>query len=147
MQSTSSICILACLIACFTNRTTHLLWCAAVSFGRKPVPGGETKVCRRFASIWTGGEELFDCEDEASSSEKALSCGDGGDEFRCAELGGCSITPTPSLLAEPSRPIAIGIVDILLYARCCGSFTCQRWSEVASANGRTIYPDLLTDLL
>jgi hypothetical protein len=65
-------------------------------------------VCLKFERICAGGEEgLFrDCEE--SSSEWALSCGDGGAEV------GCSMTPTPSLLAEPSRPIAMGIL------RCCG---------------------------
>ena len=72
------------------------------------MPGGDTKVCLRLARICTGGNEFFG--DGVSSSECALSCGDGGVEGRCVDGGGCSMTPTPSLLAEPSRPIAIGIV-------------------------------------
>jgi hypothetical protein len=75
-----------------------------VSFGKKPVPGGDTKVCLKFDRICAGGEEGFFRDGEESSSECALSCGDGGAEV------GWSITPTPSLLAEPSRPIAMGIV-------------------------------------
>jgi len=72
------------------------------------VPGGETKVCLRFDRICAGGDDAFFlCFDE-SSSECALSCGDGGVEV------GCKITPTPSLLAEPSRPIAIGMLTLVL---------------------------------
>ena len=109
-------------MACFTRRTIHRRWCAAVSFGKKPVPGGETKVCLRLASICTGGDVLFDSEYEVSSSECALSCGDGGIELRAVGRGGCSMIPTPSLLAEPSRPIAIGMVNILhswMLWKCC----------------------------
>ena len=106
MQSTSSSFTLACFIACLTSRTTHLLWCAAVSLGKKPVPGGETKVCLKFERICTGGEEGFFRDCVESSSEWALSCGDGGAEV------GCRMTPTPSLLAEPSRPIAMGMVKM-----------------------------------
>lgn len=61
-------------------------------------------MCRRFDKICAGGEERFCRFCEGSSSEWALSCGDGGVEV------GCNMTPTPSLLAEPSRPIAIGIL-------------------------------------
>jgi hypothetical protein len=69
------------------------------------VPGGETKVCLRFDRICAGGDAaLFLCCDE-SSSDCALSCGDGGVEV------GCKITPTPNLLAEPSRPMAIGMLE------------------------------------
>jgi len=100
--------MLACFMACFTSRTTHRLWCAAVSLGRKPVPGGETKVCLRFDRICAGGDDAFLLCCDESSSECALSCGDGGVEV------GCRITPTPSLLAEPSSPIAIGMLKLIL---------------------------------
>lgn len=106
MQSTSSSLMLACFMACFTSRTTHRLWCAAVSLGRKPVPGGETKVCLRFDRICAGGDDAFFLCCDESSSECALSCGDGGVEV------GCKITPTPNLLAEPSSPIAIGMLEL-----------------------------------
>ena len=91
------------------------------------MPGGETKVCLRLARICTGGDEFF--EDGASSSECALSCGEGGVESRCSDGDGCNMTPTPSLLAEPSRPIAIGIVVVVTSHDVADSFTCF-WSEV-----------------
>lgn len=72
------------------------------------MPGGETKVWRRFARISTGGEACFDLRGDAPSSECALSCGDGGESSRGAV--GWRMMPTPNLLAEPSRPIATGIV-------------------------------------
>lgn len=65
-------------------------------------------MCLRFERICAGGEAAFFRDREESSSEWALSCGDGGVEV------GCKMTPTPSLLAEPSRPIAIGMLDV-----CC----------------------------
>jgi len=65
-------------------------------------------VCLRFERICAGGEEAFFRECEESSSEWALSYGDGGVEV------GCSMTPTPSLLAEPSRPIAMGISKVVV---------------------------------
>lgn len=65
------------LSARFTRVTTHERWCFAVSFGRKPSPGGETKVWRMLERISAGLP------------------------------GVCLISPTPSLLAEPSRPRAI----------------------------------------
>ena len=65
------------------------------------MPGGETKVCLRFDRICAGGDDAFFLCCDESSSECALSCGDGGVEV------GCKITPTPNLLAEPSRPRAI----------------------------------------
>ena len=68
-------------------------------------------MCLRLARICTGGDELLEREYEVSSSEWALSCGDGGVEVRASGCGGCNMMPTPSLLAEPSRPIAMGMVD------------------------------------
>ncbi len=50
-------------------------WCLAVSLGRKPSPGGEMKVWRMLERGMAG-----------------------------PLLGGWRIRPTPSLLAEPSRP-------------------------------------------
>ena len=50
-------------------------WCLAVSFGRKPEPGGEMKVWRMLERGMAG-----------------------------PPLGGWRIRPMPSLLAEPSRP-------------------------------------------
>lgn len=72
------------------------------------MPGGETKVCLRFDRICAGGEDAFFLCCDESSSECALSRGDGGVEV------GCKITPTPNLLAEPSRPIAIGMLELCL---------------------------------
>ena len=46
-----------------------------MSLGRKPSPGGETNVCRMLERMVAGPPDL-----------------------------GCWIRPTPSLLAEPSRP-------------------------------------------
>ena len=65
-------------------------------------------MCLRFDKICAGGDDAFFLCCDESSSECALSCGDGGVEV------GCKITPTPSLLAEPSRPIAMGILWLWL---------------------------------
>ena len=54
---------------------TQERWCLAVSLGRKPSPGGETKVWRMLERGMAG-----------------------------PPVGGWRISPTPSLLAEPSRP-------------------------------------------
>lgn len=79
----SSTRILACVIACLTSRMSHDRWCFAVSLGRKPWPGGETKVWRMLERMRAG-----------------------------PGLDGWWMRPTPSLLAEPSRPIAIMIETI-----------------------------------
>ena len=68
----------ASAIACLTSFMTHDRWCLAVSLGRKPSPGGEMKVWRMLERIFAG-----------------------------FPWGGCEIMPMPSLLALPSRPIAI----------------------------------------
>lgn len=71
-------------------------------------------MCLRFERICAGGEEAFFRDCEESSSEWALSCGDGGVEV------GCRMTPTPSLLAEPSRPIAMGMLKTRCVVRVSG---------------------------
>jgi hypothetical protein len=65
-------------------------------------------VCLRFDRICAGGDAAFFLCCDESSSECALSCGDGGVEV------GCKITPTPNLLAEPSRPMAMGMLESCL---------------------------------
>lgn len=76
-------------------------------------------MCRRLAKICTGGDELLEREYEVSSSEWALSCGEDGVEVCTSGSGGCSMMPTPSLLAEPSRPIAIGMLGGFHLSCCC----------------------------
>jgi hypothetical protein len=99
-------------------------------------------VCLRLARICTGGDEVF--EDGASSSECALSCGEGGVEGRCADGGGCSITPTPSLFAEPSRPIAIGIVVAVSSHDVGASFTCAFEVKLTVNSGKWSGRDRVT---
>lgn len=76
-------------------------------------------MCLRFDRMTAGGEEAFFRDCEESSSEWALSCGDGGVDV------GCRITPTPSLFAEPSRPIAMGMLLIMCGVLDCTSFQYQ----------------------
>lgn len=81
-------------------------WWRAVSFGRKPVPGGETKVCRM----------LERTED-------------------WPVMGSCEIMPMPSLLALPSQPRAmrgLGILGLVgwlagwLYSNCLLSWVSSK---------------------
>ena len=68
----------ASAIACLTSLMNHDRWCLAVSLGRKPSPGGALNVWRTL-------------------------------ERTCAGFPGAGwqMTPIPSLLALPSRPMAI----------------------------------------
>ena len=77
MQARSEGAMPASSSAARASRAKWARWCRAVSLGRNPVPGGDTKVCRRLARI------------------------------RDAPVAGsCSMMPIPSLFALPSQPSA-----------------------------------------